>query len=62
MKTLGTAVGFSRLLWKKQDLAFLLLIALLCAIGAPKLSVAQDTPPAAQAAQAPAYEIGRAHV
>jgi hypothetical protein len=33
----------------------LLSIAVLCAIGTSKLSVAQDTPPAAQAAQAPAY-------
>ena len=55
MKTLGSAVGFSRLRWRKQGLASLLSIAVLSAMGAPKLSVAQDTPPAAQAAQAPAY-------
>ncbi len=55
MKTLGSAVGFSRLRCRKEGLAFLLSIAVLCAIGTSKLSVAQDTPPAAQAAQAPAY-------
>jgi len=55
MNTFGCATGFSWSRWGRQTLISLLSIALLCAIGAQKLSGMQDAPAAAQDAQAPPY-------
>ncbi len=55
MNTFECATEFSWSRWGRQSLISILLIALLCAIGAQKLAGMQDGPATALAAQAPPY-------